>query len=41
MVVMGFISTLDLTANEKIFAGYFDILVNSAEGTEVTGRIHE
>ena len=40
IVVMGFISTLDLTANEKIFAGYFDILVNSAEGTEVTGRIH-
>ena len=36
MVVMVFISTLDLTAKEKIFAGYFDILVNSAEGTEVT-----
>lgn len=40
MVVMVFISTPDLTAKEKIFAGYFDILVNSAEGTEVTGRIH-
>lgn len=40
MVVMAFISTPDLTAKEKIFAGYFDILVNSAEGTEVTGRIH-
>ena len=40
MVVMAFISTPDLTAKEEIFAGYFDILVNSAEGTEVTGRIH-
>lgn len=25
---------------EEIFAGYFDIPVNSPEGTEVTGRIH-
>ncbi len=25
---------------EKIFAGYFDILINSSEGTEVMGRIH-
>ena len=25
---------------EKIFASYFDILVNSPAGTEVTGRIH-
>ena len=30
----------DLTAQEKIFAHYFDIPVNSPEGTEVTGRIH-
>lgn len=27
-------------AQEKVFAGYFDIPVGSTEGTEVTGRIH-
>ena len=27
-------------AQEKVFATYFDIPVNSPEGTEVTGRIH-
>ncbi len=27
-------------AAETVFANYFDILVNSGEGTEVTGRIH-
>ena len=25
---------------EKVFAGYFDIPINSPEGTEVIGRIH-
>lgn len=35
-------SCIPVTANaqERIFAQYFDILVNSPEGTEVTGRIH-
>lgn len=27
-------------AQEKIFANYFDIEINSDEGTEVTGRMH-
>lgn len=27
-------------AQEKVLASYFDILVDSPEGTEVTGRIH-
>lgn len=27
-------------AQEKVFANYFDIPINSKEGTEVTGRIH-
>lgn len=27
-------------AHEKVLASYFDILVDSPEGTEVTGRIH-
>ena len=29
-----------VTAQEKVFAQYFDIPVNSPEGTEVIGRIH-
>ena len=29
-----------LQAQEKVFAQYFDIPVNSPEGTEVIGRIH-
>lgn len=32
--------TLSATAQEKVFAHYFDIPVGSTEGTEVTGRIH-
>lgn len=31
---------LSATAQEKIYANYFDIPINSTEGTEVTGRIH-
>lgn len=27
-------------AQERVFAGYFDIPINSPEGTEVIGRIH-
>lgn len=31
---------LTATAQEKVFANYFDIPAGSGEGTEVTGRIH-
>lgn len=31
---------LTAVAQEKVFANYFDIPVNSPEGTEVIGRIH-
>lgn len=31
---------LTMQAQEKVFANYFDIPVNSPEGTEVIGRIH-
>lgn len=42
-VVLFFVAMLMVTpmkGQERIFANYFDVLTNSPEGTEVTGRIH-
>lgn len=39
MLAILFVS-VSVQAQEKIFAGYFDLAVGSPAGTEVTGRIH-
>lgn len=40
LVMMLCFLPLKILAQETIFAGYFDIPINSPEGTEVIGRIH-
>lgn len=40
LVMMLCFLPLKILAQETIFAGYFDVPINSPEGTEVVGRIH-
>lgn len=40
MLVLFLIASYPLLAQEKIFAGYFDIQTGSSQNTQVTGRIH-
>ncbi len=39
-ILIGLTETISVSAQENIFASYFDIPTKSTEGTEVTGRIH-
>ena len=40
LLLLVLFQSLSVQAQERIFADYFDIPVNSSEGTEVIGRIH-